>query len=48
MRPTKVDKVVRREVCRVTTKATKVYSYIDGDVADAAQSYLLAGEYLLF
>ena len=41
-RPTKVDKVVKREVCRVTTKATKTYSFIDGDTSDATNNYLLA------
>jgi len=42
LKPTKFDKVVRREVCRVTSKATRVYSYIDGDATHSAAAYLLS------
>ncbi|XP_078664804.1 DNA mismatch repair protein Msh6-like isoform X1 [Branchiostoma floridae x Branchiostoma belcheri] len=42
VKPTKFDKVVRREVCRITTKGTKTYSFLEGDTGEAANSYLLA------
>ncbi|KAK3850400.1 hypothetical protein Pcinc_042897, partial [Petrolisthes cinctipes] len=38
----KFDRVVRREVCQVTTKATRVYSFMDGDDAHTQTSYLMA------
>lgn len=38
----KVDKVVKREICSVQTKGTKRYSFIDGDVQDSNSSFLLA------
>ena len=41
-KPTKFDKVVKREICRIQTKGTKVYSFIDGDTAEAKSAYLLA------
>ncbi|KAK7074527.1 DNA mismatch repair protein msh6 [Halocaridina rubra] len=41
-RPTKFDRVVRREVCQVTTKATRVYSVLDGEASDSSTVYLLA------
>ena len=41
-RPTKFDKVVRREICQVTTQGIRSFSQRDGDVGDAQPSYLLA------
>ncbi|XP_014673632.1 PREDICTED: DNA mismatch repair protein Msh6-like isoform X2 [Priapulus caudatus] len=40
--PTKFDKVVKREICRVTSQGTRTYSVIDGDPSEADSSYLLA------
>ncbi|XP_077990692.1 DNA mismatch repair protein Msh6-like [Glandiceps talaboti] len=42
IKPTKFDKVVKRELCRISTKGTKTYSFIDGDTCEAASNYLLA------
>lgn len=39
---TKFDKVVKREICRITTKGTQTFNVIDGDIAEANSSYLLA------
>lgn len=40
--PTKFDKVVRREVCRIISKGTQTYSIVDGDVSEACgNKYLL-------
>ncbi|XP_072027536.1 DNA mismatch repair protein Msh6-like [Amphiura filiformis] len=39
---TKFDKVVKREMCRISTKGTRTYSFIDGDTCEAQSSYLLA------
>jgi DNA mismatch repair ATPase MutS len=39
---TKFDKVVNREVCRVTTKGTQTFSFLDGDATEAKSNYLLA------
>jgi hypothetical protein len=36
------DKVVNREVCRVTTKGTQTFSFLDGDATEAKSNYLLA------
>ena len=41
-KPTKFDKVVGREVCRITSKGTRVYSFIDGDTSTPESAYLLA------
>ncbi|XP_074656040.1 DNA mismatch repair protein Msh6-like isoform X2 [Tubulanus polymorphus] len=41
-KPTKFDRVVKREVCRVTSKGTKTFSFIDGDPADGNNNFLLA------
>lgn len=41
-RPTKFDKVVRREICQVSTQGIRSFSQRDGDVGDAQPSYLLA------
>ncbi|XP_030829946.1 DNA mismatch repair protein Msh6 [Strongylocentrotus purpuratus] len=40
--PTKFDKVVKREICRISTQATRTFSFIDGDTCEAQSSYLLA------
>uniref|UniRef100_A0A7M4FA30 DNA mismatch repair protein n=1 Tax=Crocodylus porosus TaxID=8502 RepID=A0A7M4FA30_CROPO len=39
--PTKFDKVVRREICRVITKGTQTYSVLDGDPSENHNRYLL-------
>ncbi|CAI9720918.1 mismatch repair Msh6 [Octopus vulgaris] len=39
---TKFDKVMKREICRITTKGTKTYSYMEGDCCESANSYLMA------
>ncbi|XP_072436706.1 DNA mismatch repair protein Msh6 [Chiloscyllium punctatum] len=39
--PTKFDRVVRREVCRVITKGTQTYSVLDGSAAESCSKYLL-------
>ncbi|XP_036429508.1 DNA mismatch repair protein Msh6 [Colossoma macropomum] len=41
-RPTKFDKVVRREVCRVITRGTQTYSVLDGAPSEAQSKYLLS------
>uniref|UniRef100_A0A1B6M5Q0 DNA mismatch repair protein MutS-like N-terminal domain-containing protein n=1 Tax=Graphocephala atropunctata TaxID=36148 RepID=A0A1B6M5Q0_9HEMI len=41
-RPTKFDKVVKREICQLTTKGTRVFTVQDGESVDADASYLLA------
>ncbi|PVD32426.1 hypothetical protein C0Q70_07860 [Pomacea canaliculata] len=41
-KPTKYDKVVRREVCQITTQGTRTFSPRDGDVGDSQPSYLMA------
>jgi DNA mismatch repair protein MSH6 len=38
----KFDKVVKREICQITAKGTRVFSVIDGDANDAENNYLLA------
>ncbi|XP_021924020.1 DNA mismatch repair protein Msh6 isoform X2 [Zootermopsis nevadensis] len=38
----KFDKVVKREICQITAKGTRVFSVIDGGVSDAENNYLLA------
>ncbi|CAD5111108.1 DgyrCDS451 [Dimorphilus gyrociliatus] len=38
----KCDKVVRRELCRITSKGTRICSFIDGDSTAESNSYLLA------
>jgi len=40
--PTKYDKVVRREVCQVTSKGTRLYLAIEGDASNEDHSYLIA------
>uniref|UniRef100_A0A8B9HPN9 DNA mismatch repair protein n=1 Tax=Astyanax mexicanus TaxID=7994 RepID=A0A8B9HPN9_ASTMX len=41
-RPTKFDRVVRREVCRVITRGTQTYSVLDGAPSEVQSKYLLA------
>ncbi|XP_076457037.1 DNA mismatch repair protein Msh6-like [Babylonia areolata] len=41
-RPTKFDRVVKREICQVSTQGIRSFSHRDGDVGDAQPSYLLA------
>ncbi|XP_077517281.1 DNA mismatch repair protein Msh6-like isoform X1 [Amblyomma americanum] len=41
-RPTKFDRVVRREICRITSKATRTFGVHDGQLCDPEPSYLLA------
>ncbi|KHJ46404.1 MutS domain I protein [Trichuris suis] len=36
------DRVVRREICRIVTRATKMYSYLEGDEETADAVYLTA------
>ncbi|KAK1171106.1 DNA mismatch repair protein Msh6-like isoform X1 [Acipenser oxyrinchus oxyrinchus] len=40
-RPTKFDRVVQREVCRVITKGTQTYSVLDGASSESHGKYLL-------
>ncbi|XP_064596885.1 DNA mismatch repair protein Msh6-like [Liolophura sinensis] len=42
VKTTKFDKVVKREICRITSKGTKTFSFIDGDTSEAQNNYLLA------
>jgi len=39
---TKFDKVVKREICQITTKGTRVFSVTDGDASTSENSYLFA------
>ncbi|XP_046358330.1 DNA mismatch repair protein Msh6-like [Haliotis rufescens] len=39
---TKFDKVVKREVCQVTSRGTKTYRHVEGDCSDVDSNYLLA------
>ncbi|XP_067901328.1 DNA mismatch repair protein Msh6 [Heterodontus francisci] len=39
--PTKFDRVVRREVCRIITKGTQTYSVLDGSPSESCNKYLL-------
>nr|XP_056709679.1 DNA mismatch repair protein Msh6 isoform X2 [Euleptes europaea] len=39
--PTKFDRVVRREICRIVTKGTQTYSVLDGDLSEDQSKYLL-------
>ncbi|XP_066983199.1 DNA mismatch repair protein Msh6 isoform X2 [Macrobrachium rosenbergii] len=41
-KPTKFDRVVKREVCQISTKGTRVYSVLDGEPSESSTSYLLA------
>ncbi|RZF36981.1 hypothetical protein LSTR_LSTR004669 [Laodelphax striatellus] len=39
---TKFDKVVKREICQITTKGTRVFSVIDGETKEPESHFLLA------
>lgn len=41
-KPTKFDRVVRREVCRIITRGTQTYSVLDGAPAEAQSKFLLS------
>ncbi|XP_034537690.1 DNA mismatch repair protein Msh6 isoform X4 [Notolabrus celidotus] len=41
-RPTKFDKVVRREVCRIITRGTQTYSVLDGAPSESQSKFLLS------
>ncbi|KAJ7987524.1 hypothetical protein DPEC_G00327390 [Dallia pectoralis] len=41
-KPTKFDRVVRREVCRVITRGTQTYSVLDGAPSETQSQYLLS------
>nr|XP_023676866.1 DNA mismatch repair protein Msh6 [Paramormyrops kingsleyae] len=41
-RPTKFDRVVRREVCRIITRGTQTYSVLDGAPSEAQSKFLLS------
>ena len=42
LKPTKYDRVVKREVCRISNRGTKVCSFIDGETSEAQNNFLLA------
>ncbi|XP_074531332.1 DNA mismatch repair protein Msh6 isoform X2 [Halichoeres trimaculatus] len=42
VRPTKFDKVVKREVCRIITKGTQTYSVLDGAPSESQSKFLLS------
>lgn len=39
---TKFDKVVRREICQITSKGTRTFGIIDGETNDSENSFLIA------
>ncbi|XP_075226760.1 DNA mismatch repair protein Msh6 [Lycorma delicatula] len=39
---TKFDKVVKREICQITSKGTRIYSVVDGGNSQAEAQFLLA------
>ncbi|XP_053317334.1 DNA mismatch repair protein Msh6 [Spea bombifrons] len=39
--PSKFDRVVRREICRIITKGTQTYSVLDGSPSESHSKYLL-------
>ncbi|XP_034408091.1 DNA mismatch repair protein Msh6 isoform X2 [Cyclopterus lumpus] len=41
-KPTKFDRVVRREVCRIITRGTQTYSVLDGSPAESQSKFLLS------
>lgn len=41
-RPTKFDKVVKREICQISSKGTRVYTAQDGEISAPSSKYLLA------
>ncbi|CAJ1067444.1 DNA mismatch repair protein Msh6 [Xyrichtys novacula] len=42
LRPTKFDKVVNREVCRIITRGTQTYSVLDGAPSESQSKFLLS------
>lgn len=42
LKPTKFDRVVRREVCRIITRGTQTYSVLDGAPSESQSKYLLS------
>lgn len=42
VKPTKFDRVVRREVCRIITRGTQTYSVLDGAPSEAQSKFLLS------
>lgn len=41
-RPTKFDKVVKREICQISSKGTRVYTPQDVEASTANSNYLLS------
>ncbi|CAL4157530.1 unnamed protein product, partial [Meganyctiphanes norvegica] len=41
-RPTKFDKALKREVCQVSSKGTRVYGVLDGEATESSSQYLFA------
>uniref|UniRef100_A0A665WS10 DNA mismatch repair protein n=1 Tax=Echeneis naucrates TaxID=173247 RepID=A0A665WS10_ECHNA len=41
-KPTKFDRVVRREVCRIITRGTQTYSVLDGAPSESQSKFLLS------
>ncbi|XP_054456808.1 DNA mismatch repair protein Msh6 [Anoplopoma fimbria] len=41
-KPTKYDRVVRREVCRIITRGTQTYSVLDGAPSESQSKFLLS------
>jgi len=41
-RATKFDKVVRREICQITTPGTRTSNFLDGETIDTPSKHLLA------
>lgn len=41
-KPTKFDRVVKREVCQLTTKGTCTYSVLDGELHSDENNFLLS------
>ena len=39
---TKFDKVVRRELCQVTTRGTRTFNVLEGDCCEPNSSFLMA------
>lgn len=39
---TKFDKVVKREVCQITSRGTRVFGVLDGETKEAESNFLLA------
>lgn len=39
---TKFDRVVRREICQITSRGTRVFGILDGETKEAESNFLLA------